>query len=272
MTDWEALLLLAHIPAGLFALGTSDEEIVRLADVDAVAAKWKARERFSREQPQQVVSLDEFRIAVHPITVGIYRHFVDSEGYRDSRFWLPQGWAWLQRLERCCPEHWDEEIWAGDPRLPVVGVSWFEAHAFCRWMSEEAGTSYRLPSEAQWEKAARGDEARIYPWGDDFDATRCNTRAAGPGRTLPVGLQGASDRSPYGCAEMAGNVSEWTRSLFRPYPYSATDGREDENASGERVTRGGSWFKPPIRSRCAARGLSDPTFSDTDLGFRVVLP
>jgi len=259
------------VSAGPFTMGTHDGEIDRSAATDPTAAEWKATNRFSREQPQHTLTLEGFSMGVHPVTVGAYRRFVDGGGYRDPRFWLPRGWTWAQDVGRERPDHWDDKTWSSDDRLPVIGVSWYEASAYCRWLSAGTGEHYSLPSEAEWEKSARGHDARIYPWGDRFDATRCNTRVRGQGRTLPVGDQGAMGGSPYGCEEMAGNVSEWTRSLFRSYPYVAGDGRESEDAEGERVTRGGSWCKPAIRSRVAVRGSNDPWFADTDLGFRVAL-
>jgi formylglycine-generating enzyme required for sulfatase activity len=170
-------------------------------------------------------------------------------------------------VRRPPPAFWDD-TWAGDERLPVVGVSWYEALAYCRWLAAVMGRGYRLPSEAEWEKAARGTTGRTYPWGDQFDPGRCNTRADGPGRTLPVGGHSPGDESVYGCGEMAGNVSEWTQSLFQPYPYDAAGGREALEAEGPRVIRGGSWFKPKLRARASARGMNDPFFVDNDVGFR----
>lgn len=271
MTRSDLAPVVVPIPAGPFTMGTSDDEIERIAALDPLAAEWKASGRFSREQPQHEVTLRAFSIAVHPVTVGTYRRFVEGGGYSDARYWLPQGWAWVKDLRRACPDHWDDANWAGDERLPAVGVSWFEAHAFCCWLSEAVGLPYRLPSEAEWEAAARGGDARVFSWGDAFDPARCSSRESGWGRTRLVGVHGATDRSPYGCEEMAGNVSEWTCSLFRPYPYIADDGRESVQSEGERVIRGGSWAKPAMRSRVAARGMNDPWFTDTDVGFRVAL-
>jgi formylglycine-generating enzyme required for sulfatase activity len=147
-------------------------------------------------------------------------------------------------------------------------VSWYEAYAYCRWLSELTGREYRLPSEAEWEKAARGGDGRLYPWGDPFDPAHCNVRASGLGRTTPVGQYSPQGDSPYGCADVAGNVSEWTASRFRPYPYDPDDGREDPAGEAERVSRGGSWHSPVLRARVVSRGMNDPWFTDDDLGFR----
>lgn len=132
--------------------------------------------------------------------------------------------------------------------IHVVGISWYEAGAYCRWLSVETGKVYRLPTEAEWEKAARGKECWLYPWGDEFDQTQCNTRANILGRTEPVGRHSPDEDSPYGCADMVGNISEWTLSQFRPYPYVGSDGRNNEESETERVLRGGSWFQPALRA------------------------
>ena len=163
----------------------------------------------------------------------------------------------------------------------MVGVDWHAALAYCRWLGAVTGKPITLPSEAEWEKAARGaDDARAYPWGDDFDAALCNVRESGFGWTTPVGifLNGAS---PYGCLDMAGNVWEWTRSLWGKgsecefaYPYDPLDPRReqlDAKSDITRVVRGGSWCGPRDDARCAYRLRGQPDDRHDDLGFRVVL-
>jgi formylglycine-generating enzyme required for sulfatase activity len=261
---------LVHIPAGPFIMGTSDEQIARLAKNNELARRWPEHERFSWEQPQHLVDLPGYAIGKYPVTVGEYRAFMESEGYARHQYWTESGWAWRETLGRLQPDFWDQGQWTGDERLPVVGVSWYEASAYCRWLSEQTGRPFRLPNEAEWEKAARGTDGRLYPWGDMFDARRCNTRAGGPGCTTPVDQYSPQDESPYGCAEMAGNASEWTLSQFRAYPYNPDDGRNEEEGEATRVIRGGAWYKPALRARAAARGMNDPWFTDTDVGFRCV--
>lgn len=153
-----------------------------------------------------------------------------------------------------------------------MDVSWHDALAYCRWLSQVTGKAVTLPSEAEWEKAARGDrDRREYPWGDNFDATRCNCSELGVGDTTPVGIF-SNGGSPYGCLDMAGNVWEWTRSLYKVYPYNPVDGREELGASDDegRVVRGGSFYNLDSNVRCAARVRYDPGSWIRYYGFRVV--
>lgn len=125
---------------------------------------------------------------------------------------------------------------------PVVYVDWNMAKAYCEWRNA------RLPNEAEWEKAARGLNGRTYPWGEGIDVSFANY-APSMGDTTPVGSY-EKGKSPYGVYDMAGNVSEWVSSLYKPYPYSSTDGREDTIISDRRSLRGGSWqhFSSDVRS------------------------
>jgi formylglycine-generating enzyme required for sulfatase activity len=249
-------------------MGTSAVQINRLAQGLEAARKWRDKGRFGQEQPQHEVVLPEYRIGKYPLTVGEYRLFVQGGGYRHKCFWTEAGWAWREAEGVTQPAWWLDARWSSDDRLPVVGVSWYEALAYCRWLGNTTGCGYRLPTEPEWEKAARGTDGRLYPWGDDFAASRCNSRASGLGRTMSVGCYDPAGDSPYGCAEMAGNASQWTNSKFWAYPYQEQDGRNEVAGDAERVIRGGSWFKPILRARSAARGVNVPSFRDTDVGFR----
>lgn len=259
------------IPAGAFLMGTSTEQIAQLSRQWELAREWKEKGYFRREQPQHTVTLDSYSIGRYPVTVGQFRVFVEAGGYRRRGYWTEAGWAW--RLAAGCmqSDYWEARAWDGDAQHPVVGISWYEAYAYCSWLREVTGRAYRLPTEAEWEKAARGPSSgggQQWPWGDTFDAARCNVRASGWGRTLPVGHFSPAGDSFYGCSEMVGNVSEWTMTRFVAYPYSAGDGRDDPAGEAERVTRGGSWHSPILRARTVSRGMNDPTFKDDDLGFR----
>jgi formylglycine-generating enzyme required for sulfatase activity len=153
--------------------------------------------------------------------------------------------------------------------------------AYCQWLSEKTGQAYRLPTEAEWEKAARGTGGRIYPWGNEWDETKLNSGEGGPGDTTPVGQYSPDGDSPYGAADMAGNVWEWTRSLWGrdpnepsfKYPYDPADGREDLDAPDGilRVLRGGAFFSDRWLVRCAYRHGDGPDFFYGNFGFRVVV-
>jgi formylglycine-generating enzyme required for sulfatase activity len=256
------------VAAGPFSMGISDSQIDYLADRIEQARRWQEKGYFSREQPHHVITLPNYCISKYPVTVGEYRIFVDAGGYSCQRFWTESGWTWRTASEVTRPQFWDDERWTGNDLLPVVGTSWYEACAYCRWLSEITSCHYRLPTEAEWEKAARDTDSRLFPWGDAFDSSHCNTRASGLERTVPVGQYSPGGDSPYGCGDMAGNVSEWTMSKFRPYPYNVSNDLNDPTGHDLRVIRGGSWFSPVLRARTVSRGMNDPFFADNDLGFR----
>jgi formylglycine-generating enzyme required for sulfatase activity len=218
----------------------------------------------AEETPQHEVSLPAYAIGKFPITNAQYAEFIKREKHYEA----PKKVGWFLR-----------EPPADKLDHPVVGVSWDDALAYCRWLSQQTGRIYRLPSEAEWEKAARGTEGRLYPWGSEWAAGRCN---AGSDETTPVTHYPAGV-SPYGCYDMAGNVQEWTSTLWGsdpklsafPYPYRADDGREDVAASQHlhrvyRVYRGGSFRDDPSKLRCSVRGCSTPDSKIRWRGFRVV--
>lgn len=260
--------------AGEFLFGTSDEQIQWLIENTAWAGDWAQWRWFNNEKPLRTLLLPEYSVGKYPVTVGQYRFFVEAGGYREQRYWTGQGWAWKEVGDTQIPEGWDDQRWVGDDRLPVVGVSWYEAYAYCTWLAEVTGRGYRLPTEAEWEKAARGTDGRIYPWGNEYIGGYANVNdktgdvKGGEylGHTLPVGFC-AQAASPYGALDMSGNVLEWCQSTYAsPFVYP-----EDNNAerSGNRVLRGGSWYSDQNFARAAYRGYRDPVSRGLDFGLRV---
>ncbi len=218
------------------------------------------------ERPRHPLDLPDYYIARTPTTNAQFAHFIKDGGYRRKEFWTEAGWREKEEKGWTQPRYWTDKEW-NQPDLPAVGVSWYEALAYARW----AGGA--LPSEAEWEKAAswdaRAGRQRRYPWGDEWCPDRCNSKEKGLGRTTPVGQYSPRGDSPYGCVDMAGNVWEWCRSRFAPYPYDANDGREDLEGDARRVLRGGSWLIGQYSARCAYRHRSYPSGSWLNLGFRV---
>jgi formylglycine-generating enzyme required for sulfatase activity len=263
-----------EVYAGEFIFGTSDEQIAYLIENTAWAGDWAEWRWFNNEKPQRSLFLPEYAIGKYPVTVGQYRYFMEAGGYREPRYWTNVGWSWKETTGVSMPEGWDDKQWTGDDRLPVVGVSWYEAYAYCAWLSEATGRSYSLPSESEWEKAARGTDGRIYPWGDDYVLGYANiheaggvTRAEPPhGQTIPVGTcpQAAS---PFGAQDMSGNVLEWCQSAYaQPFIYPENN---DAEHMGNRVLRGGSWYSDQNFARAAYRGYRDVASRGLDFGFRV---
>lgn len=180
---------------------------------------------------------------------------------------------WYPAGRQTQPDFWDSATY-NNPAQPVVGVSWHEARAYCAWLSAQAQQTFRLPTEAEWEAAARGKEARRYPYGPDFDVTRSNTFESHIRRTTPVGIFPGGE-TPAGLVDMSGNVYDWTTSIYDPerfpYPYRADDGRENStDTAARRVVRGGSWNFDQDVARAACRYGSRPDGWNGSIGFRVV--
>jgi formylglycine-generating enzyme required for sulfatase activity len=218
------------------------------------------------EQPHHRRYLPAFRLSRVPVTVAQFVAFVRASGFQTDVEAEQAESLW----ER--PDGPQDHGLAEEADHPVTRVSWYEAQAFCRW----AGV--RLPTEAEWEKAARGTDGRIYPWGDEGpDSARCNYGGI-LGGTSPVGSYPAG-ASPYGALDMAGNAWEWTSSLWGSlqdgnyrYPYDPADGREAPDApdSVMRIVRGGSFRDGGARVRCAYRDWRYPFYRSDTIGFRVV--
>ncbi|MFQ5514705.1 MAG: formylglycine-generating enzyme family protein [Myxococcota bacterium] len=229
------------VPLGPFWMGLDESEVSQLARRYAIPEGW-----LRKSTPRHRVELDAFEIARFPITEAEYHRFLRETGSQEA------------------PSHWR----AGAPppyraNHPVRGVSWHGALLYAEWLSERTGRHYRIPTEAEWEKAARGSDARSFPWGDRFEPHRCNTREGGVGTTTPVGLY-LDGSSPYGALDMAGNVEELTADLYGPYPGTGFD---DSAFGSYRVTRGGVFCLDADLARCDRRH-GEPFSPAT--GFRLV--
>jgi toxoflavin biosynthesis protein ToxD len=196
------------------------------------------------------VDVAGFYMAKYPVTNMAYQEFVAATGYPAPRHWSGKA------VSEVLYNH------------PVNNVTWQDALAYCAWLTQSSSLAYRLPCEAEWEKAARGIEGNIYPWGNDFDKTKCNCWEAAIGWTTPVSAYPQAF-SPYGIADMVGNVWEWCSSLYAGYPYNAGDGREDLKVEGWRVLRGSSWLDYEWGLRAARRLSGQPTHTSHNTGFRV---
>jgi formylglycine-generating enzyme required for sulfatase activity len=252
------------VPAGEFIMGSTDDSEVLIG---------------GKETPQHRPNLPAFAISQYPITNAQFDAFVQDGGYiaQWRRCWTEAGWQW--KGERRSP---DKHGGVFDlPNHPVVMVTWYEAVAFCGWLSQKLGRPVSLPSEAQWERAARHTNGRRYPWGDQLTPDHCNYNDTGIGTTTAVGIfpKGASQ---CGALDMSGNVWEWTRSLWGKdwqkssfnYPYDPLDKvREDLDAPLDilRVVRGGSFSNDARDVRCAIRDWYYPSNRSWDSGFGVVV-
>ena len=281
---------MCYVPGGPFYMGDGDEQHL---NEELARGYWMGR---------------------FPVTNAQFRQFVAAGGYATAAFW-PEA----QRAGRWRAPG-EVRSWQGDWRIgpyaygepfdldnyPVVGVTWYEARAFTRWLNTlialPAGWSAYLPSEAEWEKAARGGARvpqttqrrtlvglgaeveprpaeqpndrpkRRFPWGDTFNANAANGQETRVGSTSAVGCFPLGV-SPYGCEEMSGNVYEWTRSPWKNYPYKREDGREraPQNDTDRRAIRGGAYWDEAEALRCAYRDWNRPNYDDYDLGFRLVV-
>jgi len=196
------------------------------------------------EHPQHQVHLQRFFISATPITNEQYLKFVCATGHRRPGDWV-NGVPHANKMKH-----------------PVTYVDWHDAQAFAEWCGAN------LPSEAQWEKSARGDRGAIFPWGDNLPGEGFSNFNNIVGDTSPVSNHplGASQ---YGVEDLAGNVWEWTSSLYKPYPYKKEDGRENKSASEKRVVRGGNYLSSARNIRCADRDSFYPGAKDVYLGFRI---
>jgi formylglycine-generating enzyme required for sulfatase activity len=262
-----------HIPAAALLMGTPERDLSRLAQ-----RYGGTRESYREEAPQHTLALPACALARTPVTNALYAQYVVATGAR-----APLPWHGSQPPAELA-DH------------PVMDVTWYEAQDFCEWLSstvseplelEQASSEaaaedssppppsisaprFRLPSEAEWEHGARGTDGRQFPWGDVFSPECANTSEASINRSTPVGHY-PTGASPYGLLDMAGNIWEWTASLDKLYPYSPHDGREQPEADGRRIARGGCYANPQGFARCACRFRFGTAVRSPFLGFRLAL-
>jgi formylglycine-generating enzyme required for sulfatase activity len=273
-----------RVPATPFTAGTSDE-----------SSDWADRTELGLPQPIRVTN--DFLMARYPITVAQFRPFIELGGFEDPQFWTEDGLQWLAgawsskwsktsdwlhehlgaAMSERLPLTWEKQL--RHPNRPVVCVSWFEALAYTRWLTEQCrlsdlqtpmdGVVVRLPFELEWEAAARSDDGRQWPWGDGWRDFGANTHEAGIGQLCAVGLFPMSD-SVYGIADMCGNCWEWTASRFTPYAEQQLDVEIAETIESVTV-RGGSWCHDRFSARCAFRDWNVPGDRSDTVGFRPVI-
>jgi formylglycine-generating enzyme required for sulfatase activity len=176
---------------------------------------------------------------------------------------------WYPPARQTQPAYWHDDAF-NHPAQPVVGICWFEARAYCAWLSAQTGQAFRLPTEAEWEAAARGVPCHRYAFGGDFDAARCNTFETHVRHTTPIGVF-PGGQTPEGLVDMTGNTWDWISSLYTPYLYDAADGREALSPPGaRRVVRGGAWNGGRGLARASFRGGDAPGDRSDNVGLRVV--
>jgi formylglycine-generating enzyme required for sulfatase activity len=249
--------------------------------------------------PEHDIYVGGFYIGIREVSNAEYKEFIDAGGYQAEAYWNPVGWAWRVANNITLPFSWDSDLYhgggiPGNEDFPVNGVSWWEADAYCRWAGK------RLPTEAEWEKAAKGgceihgdpeqcdeSDTPTYPWGENIWGARANYFQSGDpyennGWTTPVGYYDGSihdgyhtvnSPSPYGLYDAAGNLRDWCNTRYGDYPYNPSDGREDPPATYNeccRVQRGGS-YGATNALRCAERQNASPERRDQHFGFRCAM-
>lgn len=237
-----------RIPRGEFLMGTTEEQAKQaVADgTDKHIAEW--------EQPQHTVELDDYLIGKYPVTNNEYQAFIGDTNH------IP-------------PRDWDGDKFPPEKgSYPVVNVAWQDAVDYCEWLSRKTGKLYRLPTEAEWEKAARGENGQIYPWGNSFNLDNFNAHTSKDGGVSPVGRYSPRGDSPYGCADMSGNNLEWCNDWFDENEYKHRN-KVEKNPKGPKsgtkhhVLRGGLWhFGYVIDARSALRIIDRP--GNRIVGFR----
>jgi formylglycine-generating enzyme required for sulfatase activity len=215
---------------------------------------------------KQPLKVDPFFMAKYPLTNAQFKPFIEAGGYQEKKWWTEAGWQVCQKEKWAQPRYWQDDQWNGAEQ-PVVGVSWFEAVAYCRWLSHHSGQKIMLPTEAQWQVAAQGDDGRNHPWGNKWDCQRCNNsvKPCSSQATTPVTRYEGKGDSPFGIVDMAGNVWEWCLTEYK-------SGHTDLDGTNVRVLRGGSWRNDGTDFfRVYARSRLYPDYWLNYGGFRLAL-
>jgi formylglycine-generating enzyme required for sulfatase activity len=222
-----------------------------------------------REYPPRTLFVPEFEIAHVPVTVSQYELFLEDRGSQDKQWWSESGWSWLQgsaigwgRENRSEPARWQFQLRRSFH--PVVGITWFEAYAYCNWLSDRTKQVVRLPSEVEWERAARSDDGRPFPWGEEFDPSITNSLESSRRDTVSAGSL-TGDISPFDVLEMCGNVQEWVADSYLP----ASD--ELFPDSELKVARSGSYNDTSFGARTSYRRAYPAGYFYPFLGFRVAV-
>jgi len=249
------------VPPGCFNQGTSEEEAAYALTLDPPS--W-AEARIPAEQPQHQVCFEEgFWIDQYEVTYEAFQVFADDDGYVTEEYWSEEGWAWVQRQRRSLPIALEDCEAEADPSHPRTCITWYEAEAYANWRSG------RLPTESQWEYAARGPENFIFPWDNEWDPENANVVASQG--TMPVGSY-PMGVSWVGAHDMAGNAMEWVQDWLSPdYADFETWGPYGIETGTHKVEKGGWWGSNSFVARSAYRHFEDrPTYQDHHIGFRVV--
>jgi formylglycine-generating enzyme required for sulfatase activity len=221
---------------------------------------------YGDEEEEREISYP-YWVAKYPVTNAQYARFIQAGGYQQQDYWSKEGWQQREKEGWEQPRDWKGDF--GNPIFPVVGVSRYEAEAYCNWLAKQEltipipkGYTIRLPTEEEWERAARGTDGSVYPWGDEFDSVFANTEESDREKRIGIGTTAVctypQGESPTGAWDMSGNVFEWTNSWL-------------DQERKYRVVRGGSWIYDLRYARCAYRYWYFPDSRNHKIGFRVVV-
>ncbi len=260
-------MVMVYVPAGEFTMGSTNAQVDYAWNICKELGIDCQSEWLTAEQPTHTVNLDAFWIDRTEVTNAQFAAFLNEQGNQ-----VEGGASWLDenvedtncRIEQVGGEYRPQD---GCAEHPVIFVSWYGSAAYCAWVGG------RLPSEAEWEKAARGADGRIYPWGNDPPTCERANNSCPGGLTRPVGSTSPAGDSPYGASDMAGNVAEWVNDWYRVdyYGISPADNPPGPIRGEYRVMRGGDWGSSPVDIRAARRGAGTLDIHYNWLGFRCVV-